>query len=208
MSVSPAPDAPSVAVAPPSDFESLLAPQLDAAYGLALHLTREAADAQDVVQEAALLACRHFARFEPGTNFRAWFLRIVVNCFYSRCRRTKRERRLLEASPEPDSGDEGAPVGHGERAGADVSAEVIDRLERAEVVRALAALPDEFRTVCVLFFLQDQSYQMIATQLDLPIGTVRSRLHRGRRLLRAALRGLAEERGLTIVSEEVGDVDG
>lgn len=207
MSLLSVPD-PSVDRMPaPSEFEALLAPQLDAAYGLALHLTRESADAQDVVQEAALLACRHFARFEPGTNFRAWFLRIVVNCFYSRCRRAKRERRLLDAAPEQEHED-AAPPGHGTRAGADVSADVLDRMERAEVVRALAALPDDFRTVCVLFFLKDQSYQMIADQLHVPIGTVRSRLHRGRRLLRQALRALAGERGLIVADEEAEHVDG
>src|SRR5688572_17489268 len=79
-----------------ASFESLLLPLLDSAYGAAIRLTRHAADGEDLVQEAAVQACRGFGTFEPGTNFRAWFFRILTNCFYSRYRRTKREGTQVE----------------------------------------------------------------------------------------------------------------
>lgn len=179
------------------EFTQLLEPLLDAAYGLALHLSRNPADADDVVQEAALLAYRHFARFERGSNFRAWFFRILVNCFYSRYRKGRREQRDL---PLDDASElhlfvQSRETGlHAQTA--DPATLLMSRLDADLITDAIASLPDEFRAVCSLYLVQDLAYKEIASMLELPIGTVRSRLHRGRRLLQRALWSMAVERGI------------
>lgn len=180
--------------APRSDtgnFESLFAPELDRAYGVALRLTRNGADAEDLVQEAALLAFRGFATYQQGTNFRAWFMRILMNAFLS----SKRRKR-----PEDDAAslDDELPNAFIQRqaSGAELSLAVIGGLEAEEVQRAVDALPEEFRTAAALYFIQDMSYQEIAVALGIPIGTVRSRLHRGRALLQKRLWKLAQDHGI------------
>ncbi len=175
----------------------LLAPLLDSAYGTALHLTRNAADAEDLVQEAALLACRGFRTFQPGTNFRAWFFRILTNCFYSTYRKKKRAGTQLELEDTPELYlyCQTAAVGlHGQTE--DPAGLLMERLDADKVGAAVDALPEEYRVVATLYFLQDFSYQEIAEVLEIPVGTVRSRLHRGRRMLQKALWVIAEERGI------------
>jgi RNA polymerase sigma-70 factor (ECF subfamily) len=182
------------------DFEALLNPVLDNAYQVARHLTRNTADAEDLVQEAALLALKGFGTFEAGTNFRAWFLRILVNAFYSGCRRTRREGATISLD------DEEAPLFLYEqtaaagmhRSDSDPAQSFMSRFESGEISRALESLPLEYRSVCTLYFIEDLPYQSIAGILGCPIGTVRSRLHRGRRLLQQQLWSLAEERGLVV----------
>jgi RNA polymerase sigma-70 factor (ECF subfamily) len=180
------------------DFETLLSPMLDNAYQVARHLTRNTADAEDLVQEAALLALKGFGTFEAGTNFRAWFLRILVNAFYSGCRKTRREGATISLD------DEEAPLFLYEqtaaagmhRADSDPARSFMSRFESDEISRALDSLPLEYRSVCTLYFIQDLPYQSIASILGCPVGTVRSRLHRGRRILQQLLWSLAAERGL------------
>lgn len=181
-----------------SQFEALLLPLFDRAYATALRLTREPADAEDLVQEAVLLAWRGFSSFEPGSNFKAWFLRILTNCFYSRYRKRKREGTPVELEDTPEL------YLYCQTAAAGVHAQVedpatafMDRVDAELVVQALDALPEEYRVVATLYFLQDLAYQEIATVLGVPVGTVRSRLHRGRRLLQRALWTIAEDRGIT-----------
>lgn len=180
------------------DFETLLSPVLENAYQVARHLTRNTASAEDLVQEAALMALKGFATFQPGTNFRAWFLRILVNAFYSSCRKARRE------GPTVSLDDDEAPLFLYEQTAAaglhrsdtDPARTFMSRFEAGEIVRALDSLPLEYRSVCTLYFIEDLSYQSIASILGCPVGTVRSRLHRGRRLLQQQLWALAEERGL------------
>jgi RNA polymerase sigma-70 factor (ECF subfamily) len=179
-------------------FEALLTPLLGAAYGTALHLTRNAADAEDMVQEASLNAYRAFATFVPGSNFRAWFFRILVNCVYSRHRRTKRQGTTveLEDGPELHLYCQTAAVGlHAQTA--DPAGALMSRLDQDAINAALDALPDEYRLVATLYFMQDLPYQEIAEMVGCPVGTVRSRLHRARRLLQKQLWRIAEERGIT-----------
>jgi len=178
-------------------FEALLLPLLDGAYGAALHLTRNQADAEDLVQEAALLACRGFGSFEQGTNFKAWFFRILTNCFFTRYRKRKREgtQTELEDTPELYLYCQTAAVGLHART-ADPASLVMDRLDTEQVNAAIDALPEEYRVVATLYFLQDFTYQEIAEVLEVPVGTVRSRLHRGRRMLQKALWRIATERGI------------
>ncbi len=180
-------------------FEQLLTPLLRAAYGTAYHLTRNAADAEDLVQEAALHAFRGFASFEAGSNFRAWFFRILINCVYSWHRKHKREGTTVELEDTPELylyTQTAASALHSVTA--DPAAALMNRLDTEAVASAIAALPDEYRAVATLYFMQDCSYQEIAEMLDCPVGTVRSRLHRGRRLLQRALWNVAEERGITV----------
>ncbi len=174
-----------------AEFEAQLESVLDVAYRTAYHLTRNQADAEDVVQEAALNACRHRQGFERGTNFKAWFLRIVTNVFYSRCRlaSTARESVSLDAAEEPRRFTR-TIVG-----GADPAESFLDRLDAELVSRAIADLPLEYRVVTTLYLVDDMAYQDIAGLLEIPVGTVRSRLHRGRRQLQHALWAMAAERG-------------
>lgn len=185
-------------VAAPDDFESLLAPVVERAYGTALRLSGNRDDAQDLVQEAALLAFRGFGTFRPGTNFRAWFFRILVNCFYASKRR-RRPEQSLEAL------EEDAPLLHlfvQSRAagmhgpGRDPAREVLDRIAAEDVQRSMESLPEEFRVACTLYFMEDFSYQEIADVVGIPVGTVRSRLHRGRKLLQKRLWRAAVDAGL------------
>ncbi len=186
-------------------FEELLTPVLAPAYRTARHFTGNAADAEDAVQQASLLAWRAFGRFEAGTNFRAWFLRIVTNVCRSEYRRVRRAPNRLSLD-DPDMGDAVLGAAVAEDLGpvpADVA--YISELDTREIADALARLPEEYRTVCTLYFMEELAYQEIAEIIGRPVGTVRSRLHRGRRLLKQALLALAVERGL--VSEPVGGVE-
>jgi RNA polymerase sigma-70 factor (ECF subfamily) len=179
-------------------FEGLLAPLLGAAYGTALHLARNTADAEDLVQEAALNAFRGFGSFEQGSNFRAWFFRILVNCVYSRHRKTRRQGAQveLEDSPELYLYCQTAATGlHGHAE--DPASALMNQLDQAAINAAIDALPEEFRIVATLYFMQDLAYQEIAEMIGCPVGTVRSRLHRGRRMLQKQLWRIAQERGIT-----------
>lgn len=178
------------------DFEALLVPALDAAWGTALRLTGNAGDAEDLLQDASLLAWRGFGSFEPGSNFRAWFFRILTNRFFSLWRKQKRAGTTVELEEAPELYLYTRAEELGLQQAPDPAVALISRLDVEAVEAALAALPDEFREVCTLAFMQDLSYQEIADQMAIPVGTVRSRLHRGRRLLQQALWSVAEERGL------------
>lgn len=180
-----------------SEFQALLEPILAGAYGLALHLTRNRADAEDLVQDAALLAFRGFEGFERGTNFRAWFFRIVTNTFLSGRRRRRPEEQAvpLEDVPVAYMQRRAREIASAEQAG-DLVRGVLGKLETEEVAAAIEALPEEFRVVAALYFVRDSSYQEIAEILGIPVGTVRSRLHRGRRLLQKRLWQIAQDHGL------------
>lgn len=177
------------------EFEALLTPVLPAAYRAALHFTRTPADAEDAVQQASLQAWRAFATFEGGTNFRAWFLCIVTNVCRSEFRR---QSRTPLAMAFDDPGTEGLPLSEilADESGLTPEARTVQHLDAAEIQGALLSLPEEYRTVATLYFVDDLSYQEIADVVQRPIGTVRSRLHRGRKLLMQKLWALAEERGI------------
>ncbi len=179
-----------------ASFDTLLTPVIDAAYGYAFRLSRDRSDAEDLVQEAALLAFRGFGTFEPGSNFRAWFFKILTNCYRSKYRRERR-RPTVDLDDTPDlylyarSGEVGFPTD-----GPDPAAALFDGLGTERVVDALAHLPDEYRIVSTLYFMQDFSYEEIARALECPVGTVRSRLHRARKMLQKTLWHVAEEAGI------------
>jgi RNA polymerase sigma-70 factor, ECF subfamily len=179
------------------EFEELLSPILSMAYGTAVRLTRDRTEAEDLVQDAALLAYRAFASFQQGTNFKAWFFRILTNAFYSRHRKEKHEKANLSTEDVPPLYLYGktAEAGlHGRES--DPASAIMDKLDTEQVSTALEALPEEYRVVATLYFIEDFSYQQIAEVLECPVGTVRSRLHRGRRMLQKALWDVAVERGI------------
>jgi RNA polymerase sigma-70 factor (ECF subfamily) len=160
-------------------------------------MTGDATSAEDLVQEVALLAWRGFDSFQSGTNFRAWFLRILTNHNYTRVRRAGRRPQTVSLDELPDlylyrktgAGEPGS-------AGDDPAGALLRDLNAREVRRAIEELPDEFRTVAALYFSEDLSYRDIADAVGCPVGTVRSRLHRSRKLLQVSLWRLAQEHGL------------
>lgn len=172
-------------------IDELLPPLLPTAYRLAYRLTGNQADAEDIVQDAALNACRGFDGFTQGTNARAWFLRIVLNVFRSRYRRSRRVKML--SMEELETTDSGAGWSRFTAADEDPVERVIGEIDSREVVQALDRLPPEYRTVSILYFIEDLPYAEIAQIVGCPIGTVRSRLHRGRRILVQELKGFAIE---------------
>jgi RNA polymerase sigma-70 factor, ECF subfamily len=180
-----------------TEFEELFSPIFQMAYGTAMRLTRNRTEAEDLVQDAALLAYRAFGSFQRGTNFKAWFFRILTNAFYSRHRKEKHEKANLSSDDVPALYlyNKTAEAGlHGRES--DPASAIMDQLDTEQVSEALEALPTEYRVVATLYFIQDFSYQQIAEVLECPVGTVRSRLHRGRRMLQKALWDVAVERGI------------
>lgn len=181
----------------PANFEALLGRVLDPAYGVALRLTGNAADAEDLVQEAALRAFRGFASFVAGTNFKAWFLRILTNRFFTSYRKRQREPVIADDDDGLDLYLYQSAAANGiVLDGANPAGALLQKLEGTEIAAALGRLPEEYRVVAVLYFLEDLRYQDIADVLGIPVGTVRSRLHRGRKLLQKALWELAEDHGI------------
>ena len=179
------------------DFEALLEPVLEPAYRTAYHLTRNREDAEELVQESALLAHRGFQRFQPGSNFKAWFLTILRNRFVSDYRKRKRTVETVDLEDAQDiyiytkSQESGLVTST-----ADPARKIVGSLDAEQVATALAGLPGEFREACTLYFTQDLAYQDIAAVLGVPVGTVRSRIHRGRKLLQRRLWSLAQEYGI------------
>jgi RNA polymerase sigma-70 factor (ECF subfamily) len=179
------------------EFQRHLTEIIAPAYGYALRLTRNRADAEDLVQEAALQACRGQAGFVAGTNFKAWFFRILTTCFWGRHRRAQRRPSTVDFDDAPvlylyqRSAEVGLPM-----AGDDPASTLIDRMGTERVTLALQQLPEEFGVVCTLYFMEDFAYHEIAEVLGVPVGTVRSRLHRGRKMLQKALWHVAADAGI------------
>jgi len=173
------------------EFEEVALVHVDALYRGALWLTRSRAHAEDLVQEALVRAFRGFDRFKAGTNCRAWLFKIMRNLFLNRVRG---EREI----PHEDEFFEQVGLERlGDARGLEVTPEeeFLQTVVHGEVDRALRDLPRHFREAVVLCDIEGFTYREIAKILDCPIGTVMSRLSRGRRLLRAALAGFARERG-------------
>jgi RNA polymerase sigma-70 factor, ECF subfamily len=178
-------------------LESLLAPVLDHAYAAALRLTRNRADAEDLVSEAVLHALRGFHTFAPGSPFKPWFFTVLINAYHARHRKREHQTMTVELEDVPDLylyTQTGAADLIGEAR--DPAAEFMAAIAIEQVEAAIDALPEEYRVVAMLYFLQDLGYAEIAAQLGVPIGTVRSRLHRARKMLQRVLWRLAEDSGL------------
>jgi len=180
-------------------FSRDVMPFLDSLYGAALRMTRNPSDAEDLVQETTLKAFAAFDSFTEGTNLRAWLFRILTNSYINQYR--KQQRQPLQTSADELSDGQLNDVGEhlGLRS---AEAEALDQLADAEIVDALAALPDDFRMAVYLADIEGFSYKEIAEIMETPVGTVMSRLSRGRKQLRELLREYAAARGF--VAQEVG----
>jgi RNA polymerase sigma-70 factor (ECF subfamily) len=177
-------------------FEEQAIPFLDQLYGAALRMTRNPADAQDLVQETFVKAYAAFGQFEQGTNLKAWLYRILTNTFINTYRKKQRDPYQGSTSDMEDW-----QLGSAESVTATLSsrsaeAEAIDHLPDSDVKEALQSIPEDFRLAVYLADVEGFSYQEIADIMKTPVGTVMSRLHRGRRLLRGLLTDYARGRGL------------
>lgn len=191
------PLAPDRMAVPARDFGVQIGPLLPLAYRVALRGSGDRDLAEDLVQEAALNAFVHYDQFKPGTNFRAWFIHILRNCLRAHYRRAWGHRRALALHAPQQRHDSAAVVECGLWSQApDLADIVLSRLNAEQVADAIARLPEVFRVVCALYVEDDLSYAEIARILGCPLGTVRSRLYRGRRLLQGRLCRIAPERSM------------
>lgn len=169
-----------------ADFEALVSPWLDGLHASALRLTRNERNAEDLVQDTVMRAWRFFDRFEKGTNFRAWLFKILTNTFINSYRRNTREKSLQDESERQSVEAQFFSADATEQA-SNPEEYLLDRVMREDVLKAIDGLPIDFRMVVILADLQEFSYKEIAEVLDIPVGTVMSRLFRGRKALQKAL---------------------
>jgi RNA polymerase sigma-70 factor (ECF subfamily) len=176
-------------------FEREAVPYLDQMYAAALRMTRRPADAEDLVQDTFARAFDSFDRFEEGTNIRAWLYRILTNTFINEYR--KRQRRPVQSASETiEDWQLAEAASHTPTGLKSAETAALERLPDTEVKRALADLPEDFRLAVYLADVEGFAYKEIADIMGVPIGTVMSRLHRGRRRLRDELEDYARDQGL------------
>ncbi len=174
------------------EFEKEAVPHLDAVYNFALRMTGDEDDADDLVQETYLKAFRFFDKFENGTNCKAWLFRILKNSFINDYRKTTKEPNKVDYDDiqnfyENIKADE-VETQHYEE---DAFSNLLDD----EISKAISELPEDFRTVVILSDIEGFTYEEIADFVDIPVGTVRSRLHRARKMLYVQLFDYAKDKG-------------
>ena len=176
-------------------FAEQAIPLIDQLFGAALGMTRNRADAEDLVQETFMKAYTKFHQYQQGTNIKAWLYRILTNTYITHYRKAQR-------SPKRSGGEEvedwqlAAAASHDEKGLVSAEAEALDNIPSSELRTALESLSEDQRVVVLLSDVEGFAYKEIADMLDIPIGTVMSRLHRGRRNLREGLSALAAEYGI------------
>ncbi|MFN2388525.1 MAG: sigma-70 family RNA polymerase sigma factor [Actinomycetota bacterium] len=177
-------------------FQEEAIPLLDSLYGGALRMTRNPADAEDLIQETMLRAYRSFNRFEPGTNLKAWLFRIMTNAYINTYRKKQREPQKVSTENVEDFDLYQELKLHDPRFSETPETLVLDSLLDSQIVEALDDLPEQFRLAVVLSDVEDFSYAEMAEIMDVPMGTVMSRLHRGRKALQKRLWQLARDQGI------------
>src|SRR6201996_6486657 len=191
------------AMADQAQFADLTMEYMGSLYSAALRMTRNPSDAEDLVQEPYLKAYRAFGSFKEGTNLKAWLYRILTNTFINSYRARKRRPEQTDIDDVEDlylyrrlGGLEAVSAGRS------AEEEVLEHFTEGEVKEAVEALPEQFRMAVLLADVEGFSYKEIAEILDVPIGTVMSRLHRGRRALQKTLHEYGTRRGLTAPAVE------
>lgn len=177
-------------------FQDEALPLLDSLYAAALRMTRNPADADDLVQETMLRAYRAFDRFEPGTNLKAWLFRILTNAYINVYRKRQREPKKLSQDEVEDFDLYRELKDHDPHFTATPESIVLDSLVDSDILDAIEALPEQFRLAVILSDVEGFSYAEMAQIMDVPMGTVMSRLHRGRKALQRALWDIARDRGI------------
>lgn len=176
-------------------FEREAMPHLDALHGYALHLCRDGADADDLVQETYIKALASFESYQPGTNCRAWLFRILTNTYFN-LRRTRKRHNAVDIDATSDVQLQAAEASAESGMYRPIDMQLLDGVFSKHVQDAVDALPPEFRSVLLLADLQDFSYKEIAEVLDCPVGTVMSRLYRARKAMQKQLLDHAVQEGI------------
>lgn len=185
-----------------TQFEQEVMPHVHTLFGAALRLTRSPSEAEDLVQETYLKAFKSFEQFEIGTNCKAWLFRILTNTFINKYRRRVKEKEILDAEFRMANNKLG-DILEGFGKGTTPESDLVDRFLSDEVLKALEKVPMDFRLVVVLSDIYGYSYKEIAHKVQIPIGTVMSRLFRGRRLLQDQLFDYAVKEGVIKLPQEL-----
>ncbi|MBI5475947.1 MAG: sigma-70 family RNA polymerase sigma factor [Ignavibacteriales bacterium] len=174
------------------EFETEAVPQMDILFNYALRLTGSSDDADDLVQETFMKAFRFWDKYEKGTNIRAWLFRIMKNSYINRYRKETKEPGMVDYEEIANFYN---TIRHQYTDQNDLQEKIFGGLLEDDVAKAIEKLPEDFRTVVILSDIEGLSYEEIAEFVDCPIGTVRSRLHRGRKMLQESLFDYANKHG-------------
>ena len=177
-------------------FQDDALPMLDNLYPAALRMTRNPADAEDLVQETMMRAYRAFGRFEAGTNLKAWLFRILTNAYINTYRKKQREPRKVSQDEVEEFDLYRELKHHDSDIGRTPENVVLDQLVDSDILEAIDDLPEQFRLAVVLSDVEGFTYAEMAEIMDVPMGTVMSRLHRGRKALQKRLWDIARDRGI------------
>jgi RNA polymerase sigma-70 factor, ECF subfamily len=189
---------------PFSDFEREALAHVPSLLAVARRLTRSKSEAEDLVQDTLLKALRARQHFQPGTHLKAWLFKILRNTFFNQYHRGVLERSVTGGSAVPDPVTDGWISNASMRTMRDAEGNALRPELQQRLTQALDQIPEDFRIVVLLADVEECSYREIAEAMDCPIGTVMSRLHRGRKLLRAQLVDFARESGILTPEEFIG----
>jgi len=189
---------PAVLEARKKDFEKEAIPHMKLLYNYALRMTGDQLEADDLVQDTYMRAFRFFHKFEKGTNCKAWLFRIMKNCYINKYRKNKKEPSKVDYEDVQNFYDS---IRDDVMDPNDLEHKVFSSLLDDDLMGALNSLQDDYKTVVILCDLEGLSYEEIAEFLNVPIGTVRSRLHRGRKILQKRLQDYAKSRGYRVETQ-------